>query len=70
MSGLFHLYFYGLDPGFWPQMTYAVSKVFIPGHEDDEEADHEAGDGHGEGGKRTQRQIFGQKVGEDSGNDG
>ena len=51
-------------------VTYAVTKVLIPGHEDDQEADHEARHGHGEGSQRSKGEIFGQEVGQNSGYDG
>ncbi len=50
--------------------AHDVSVVLLPGHEDDEEADHEAGHGHGERGERSERKILGQEVGQNSGDDG
>ena len=50
-------------------LTHAVSVIFLPGHEHHEEADHEAGHSHGEGGQGAEREILGQKVSNDSGDD-
>ena len=56
---------FGLD-----LVTDTVPEVLIPGHEDDQEADHEARHGHGEGSQRSKGEIFGQEVGQNSGYDG
>ena len=58
---------------FWESKVngaHAVPVVLLPRHEDDEEADHEARHGHGEGGERSERKILGQKVGQNSSDDG